>query len=153
MIRRASVADVADVAAIQRLNAQVLGYDLDVEATRARLQELLAKSEHLILVAEDEAGRVLGYAHAANYDCLYFPPLLNLLALAVDADAQGQGYGKALMEAVREKGRAADYTGIRINSGISRTQAHEFYRKLDYCDEKDDQKRFYWVFERSIDEN
>ena len=142
MIRPATLVDAA---AIQRLNAQALGYDLDFEATQARLEGLLAKSEHLILVAEDEAGQVIGYAHAASYDCLYFPPLLNLLALAVNADARGQGYGRALMEAVREKGRAAGYTGIRINSGISRTGAHEFYRKLG-CNEKGDQKRFYWEF-------
>ena len=71
---------------------------------------------------------MIGYAHAASYDCLYFPPLLNLLALAVDKDFQGQGYGKALMQAIREEGVAAGYTGIRINSGISRMKAHEFYR-------------------------
>ena len=96
---------------------------------------------------------MIGYAHAASYDCLYFPPLLNLLAsspkfwvtIAVDKDFQDQGYGKALMQAIREEGVAAGYTGIRINSGISRMKAHEFYRKLD-CEEKADQKRFYWEF-------
>ena len=81
----------------------------------------------------------------SDWLCLYFPPLLNLLALAVDKDFQGQGYGKALMQAIREEGVAAGYTGIRINSGISRMKAHEFYRKLG-CEEKADQKRFYWEF-------
>ena len=60
-------------------------------------------------------------------------------------DFQGQGHGRALMQAVREEGSAAGYAGIRINSGISRTEAHEFYRKLG-CEEKADQKRFYWEF-------
>ena len=96
-----------------------------------------------MVVEEDD--QVIGYAHAASYDCLYFPSLLNLLALAVAQDFQGQGHGRALMQALREEGKAAGYTGIRINSGISRSAAHEFYRCLG-CSEKADQKRFYWGF-------
>ena len=90
---------------------------------------------------------MIGYAHAASYDCL---PIFRLYSTcwhwAVDKDFQGQGYGKALMQAIREEGVAVGYTGIRINSGISRMKAHEFYRKLG-CEEKADQKRFIGNFE------
>ena len=141
MIRKVKLSDAA---AIQRLNAECLGYDFDREATEAQLKRLLESDQHLILVAE-EGGQVIGYAHAASYDCLYFPFLLNLLALAVAQDFQGQGHGRELMQALREEGKAAGYTGIRINSGISRAAAHEFYRSLG-CSEKADQKRFYWGF-------
>ena len=141
MIRKVKLSDAA---AIQRLNAESLGYDFDREATEAQLKKLLENDQHLILVAE-ESGQVIGYAHAASYDCLYFPSLLNLLALAVTQDFQGQGHGRALMQALREEAKAAGYTGIRINSGISRSSAHEFYRSLG-CSEKADQKRFYWEF-------
>ena len=141
MIRRIKLSDAA---AIQRLNAECLGYDFDREATEAQLKRLLENDQHLILVAE-EGGQVIGYAHAASYDCLYFPSLLNLLALAVAQDFQEQGHGRALMQALREEAKAAGYTGIRINSGISRSTAHEFYRSLG-CSEKADQKRFYWEF-------
>lgn len=112
-------AELSDAAAIQEINATALGYDFGLIETRQKLSELLDRSDHFILVAENVAGKIVGYAHAASYDCLYFPPLLNLLALAVDKDFQGQGYGKALMQAIREEGVAAGYTGIRINSGIS----------------------------------
>ena len=141
MIRKV---ELRDVSAIQRLNAECLGYDFDREATESQLKRLLENDQHLILVAE-EGGQVIGYAHAASYDCLYFPSLLNLLALAVAQDFQGQGHGRALMQALREEAKAAGYTGIRINSGISRSAAHEFYRSLG-CSEKADQKRFYWKF-------
>ncbi|QLB51865.1 GNAT family N-acetyltransferase [Streptococcus sanguinis] len=141
MIRKVKLRDVA---AIQRLNAECLGYDFDREATESQLKRLLENDQHLILVAE-EGGQVIGYAHAASYDCLYFPSLLNLLALAVAQDFQGRGHGRALMQALREEAKAAGYTGIRINSGISRSSAHEFYRSLG-CSEKADQKRFYWEF-------
>ena len=141
MIRKVKLSDAA---AIQRLNAECLGYDFDREATEAQLKKLLENDQHLILVAE-EGGQVIGYAHASSYDCLYFPSLLNLLALAVAQDFQGQGHGRALMQALRDEAKAAGYTGIRINSGISRSAAHEFYRSLG-CSEKADQKRFYWGF-------
>lgn len=141
MIRKVKLSDAA---AIQRLNAESLGYDFDREATEAQLKKLLENDQHLILVAE-EGGQVIGYAHAVSYDCLYFPCLLNLLVLAVAQDFQGQGHGRSLMQALREEGKAAGYTGIRINSGISRSAAHEFYRSLG-CSEKADQKRFYWGF-------
>ena len=141
MIRKIKLEDAV---AIQRLNAECLGYDFDREATEGQLKRLLDNDQHLILVAEAD-GQVIGYAHAASYDCLYFPSLLNLLALAVAQDFQGQGHGRALMQALREEGKAAGYTGIRINSGISRSAAHEFYRCLG-CSEKADQKRFYWGF-------
>ena len=141
MIRKVKLEDAV---AIQRLNAECLGYDFDRKATEAQLKRLLENGQHLILVAE-EGGQVIGYAHAASYDCLYFPSLLNLLALAVAQDFQGQGHGRALMQALREEAKVAGYTGIRINSGISRSAAHEFYRRLG-CNEKADQKRFYWGF-------
>ena len=141
MIRKIKLEDAV---AIQRLNAECLGYDFDREATEGQLKRLLENDQHLILVAEED-GQVIGYAHAASYDCLYFPSLLNLLALAVAQDFQGQGHGRALMQTLREEAKAAGYTGIRINSGISRSSAHEFYRSLG-CSEKEDQKRFYWGF-------
>lgn len=141
MIRKVKLSDAA---AIQRLNAECLGYDFDKKATEAQLKRLLENELHLILAVEED-GQVIGYVHAASYDCLYFPSLLNLLALAVAQDFQGQGHGRALMQALREEAKAAGYTGIRINSGISRSSAHEFYRSLG-CSEKADQKRFYWEF-------
>ena len=79
---------------------------------------ILDRSDHFILVAENAAGQLVGYAHACRYDCLYFSSLLNLLALAVAPDFQGQGHGRSLMRVVREEGSAAGYAGIRINSGI-----------------------------------
>ena len=75
MIRKVKLRDAA---AIQRLNDECLGYNFDREATEGQLKRLLENDQHLILVAE-ESGQVIGYAHAASYDCLYFPSLLNLL--------------------------------------------------------------------------
>ena len=110
MIRKVKLSDAA---AIQRLNAECLGYDFDRKATEAQLKRLLENDQHLILVAEED-GQVIGYAHAASYDCLYFPSLLNLLALAVAQDFQGKGHGRALCKLCvkREKQQATQEFGL-----------------------------------------
>ena len=63
---------------------QLLGYDFGPDRnSRQKLSELLDRSDHFILVVENAAGQLVGYAHACRYDCLYFSSLLNLLALVV----------------------------------------------------------------------
>lgn len=140
MIRRARLSDLEELHA---LNAKVLGYDIDKKVMAQQLTALLERSDHFILVSETDKGQLAGYVHATAYDCLYFPPLLNLLALAVAADAQRQGHGKALLQVLREVGKQSGYTSLRINSGMARTGAHAFYCAIG-CHEKVDQKRFFW---------
>lgn len=79
-----------DGKAIWLLNADGLGYDFPLETMQKRLADLLLREDQIILVCEEE-GEVVGYAHAASYDCLYFEPLLNLLALAVQKEACRKG--------------------------------------------------------------
>lgn len=142
------LARLSDLEGLHALNTKVLGYDIDKKVMGQQLETLLERRDHFILVSETKEGELLGYLHAAAYDCLYFPPLLNLLALAVGADFQGQGHGKALIQALRELADPADYTSLRINSGIARTEAHAFYRAIG-CQEKADQKRFFWNWKES----
>lgn len=134
-----------DGKAIWILNADSLGYDFRLETTQKRLEDLLLHKEHIILVCEEE-GEVVGYAHAVSYDCLYFEPLLNLLALAVKKEARGKGHARALIKEIESLGQQAGYHGLRINSGIAREGAHECYRRLG-CEEKADQKRFFLRWE------
>ncbi|MEW4354219.1 GNAT family N-acetyltransferase [Streptococcus pneumoniae] len=134
-----------DGKAIWLLNADSLGYNFPLGITQKRLADLLLREDHIILVCEEE-GEVVGYAHAASYDCLYFEPLLNLLALAVKTEARGKGYARALLKEIESLGQREGYHGLRINSGIAREGAHECYRKLG-CEEKADQKRFFLRWE------
>ena len=140
MIRKVKLRDAA---AIQRLNAECLGYDFDRDATEAQLKRLLENDQHLILVVEED-GQVIGYAHAASYDCLYFPSLLNLLALAVAPDFQGRGHGRALMQVLREEAKAAGYTGIGLIQAFPAPQPMNLSQS--WLQRKADQKRFYWEF-------
>lgn len=51
-------AELSDAAAIQEINATALGYDFGLIETRQKLSELLDRSDHFILVAENAAGQL-----------------------------------------------------------------------------------------------
>ena len=131
---------LSDAPALHILNRQELGYDIAPEKTQQQLAKLMADPQHIILVVE-ENDRVVGYVHAQLYETLYFEPLWNLMALAVDAYFQGRGLGRQLLTCLEAQARQSNIAGIRVNSGISRSGAHAFYQKCGY-ELRPDQKRF-----------
>lgn len=56
-------------------------------------------------------------------------------------EARHSGYGRKLMEAVEQWTKEKHISYIRVNSGMKREGAHNFYRAIGYDSEKD-QKRF-----------
>ena len=81
-------------------------------------------------------GKVAGYVHAEIYNLLYFESMVNILGLAVASDCRRQGTGKALMHRVEEWAKERGIKEIRLNSGGTRKEAHEFYRAIGFNDEK-----------------
>ncbi|MDE6745214.1 MAG: GNAT family N-acetyltransferase, partial [Oscillospiraceae bacterium] len=51
-------------------------------------------------------------------------------------DHRRQGIGKALISSAENWGKELGITIVRLNSGYSRKEAHEFYRAMGYDDEK-----------------
>lgn len=68
-------------------------------------------------------------------------PNLNVLALAVSSDSQKSGIGTQLMGWLEDQALKNGLTNIRLNSGMSRTAAHNFYEHIGYKHIKD-QKKF-----------
>ncbi len=129
-----------DAQAIYMLNRDGLGYDYPLEDTRRRLKLVLAKAGNRIFVAQLE-GRVVGYIHAADYECSYVGSLKDILALAVDEKERGHGIGRALLKAAEDWARESGATGVRLNSGMERENAHRFYEACGYINRKN-QKNF-----------
>ncbi|MYV06129.1 MULTISPECIES: GNAT family N-acetyltransferase [Furfurilactobacillus] len=95
----------------------------------------------IILVAEREE-QIVGYIHAEHCQTLYHGPLLSILALAILPDFQGNHIGQSLMHALEKIAVSIGIEGMRLNSGKQRTNAHLFYKHLNYVNDHD-QKRFY----------
>ena len=77
-----------------------------------------------------------GYVHAELYILLYFESMVNILGLAVSNECRRQGAGKALIKQVEEWAKEKGVKEIRLNSGGTRKEAHEFYRAIGFDDEK-----------------
>ena len=67
--------------------------------------------------------------------------MANILGLAVAGDHQRCGFGKVLLNEAEQWARNNGIKILRLDSGMKRTSAHEFYRAMDLIDDKD-QKRF-----------
>ena len=135
-----------DVAAICEINKEALGYSFSLEETASQLDKLSQDSHHYLLGFEDSISHdLLGYVHAEVYESLYSKPGLNILALAVLPQTQGQGIGKTLLQGLEHEAKKRGYNFIRLNSADHRLGAHAFYEKVGYtCDKT--QKRFIRIF-------
>lgn len=131
-------ATTSDIPAMNELFRKDLGY----EECRLEIVEKqfagLDNSREAVFVAEagDDSDHIAGVIHVEKYNVLYFPTMANILGLAVAADYRRQGIGSALLKRAEEWARENGASSMRLNSGESRKQAHEFYRAQGYIDDK-----------------
>lgn len=107
----------------------------------AELQTLLRDGERPILVVEDEAGQVAGYAF-----CVYqrhqnegsFNDLTTLYLddLCVDENCRGKQVGKSLYEAVLDLARSAGCYNVTLNVWSCNPGAMRFYEKCGLKQQK-----------------
>ena len=134
-------AKAEDAQAIWKINEEALGYSYPLEKTKEKLAVLLHQPSQGLFVAW-QGEQVVGYVHAADYECSYFDSLKNILALAVLPAFQKSGAGRLLMQAAEQWAKNTGSTGIRLSSGENRTGAHVFYQKCGYTMRKQ-QKNFF----------
>jgi len=125
---------ITDAAAICRISSKDLGYECEEIFVKERLGNLDANREVVFVAEVNDA--VAGYVHAEIYNLLYFESMVNILGLAVSSDCRRQGAGKALMKQVETWAKEKGIKEIRLNSGGTRKEAHEFYRAIGFDDEK-----------------
>ena len=132
IIREARVADIPQMCSLFKND---LGY---AECTQEIVENQFANLDagrEAVFVAEIQ-GRVAGVIHIEKYDVLYFPLMSNILGLAVSSDFRRQGIGSALLKRADQGALEHKISTVRLNSGGTRTQAHQFYRAQGYVDDK-----------------
>lgn len=127
-------ANIQDAFAICKISCDDLGYICSDELVSKRLTNL-DNTREAVFVAEIN-NIVVGYIHAEVYNLLYFESMINILGIAVSSGYRGQGVGKALLRHIENWARELGINRIRLNSGISRKEAHAFYRSMGFDSEK-----------------
>lgn len=123
VIREFEVSDYAD---LFKLNRDELGYEYPIEDTKEKLLQL-SKSNHDKIYVAVSGKEIVGYVHATDYDVIYYPHMKNIMGIAVSKAWRRKGVGSALLTSIEKWARETGAKGIRLNSGSSRTEAHQFY--------------------------
>ena len=135
-VRAVSVEDAEEVC---RICCDDLGYQCDKVLVTERINQLELEREAVFIALID--GEVAGFVHVEKYNTLYYEMMANILGLAVSSKYRKRGIGKALLEKAEHWAMANDISLMRLNSGKKRTDAHKFYRRLGYGQDKE-QYRF-----------
>ncbi len=143
MIRKVEMRDVSDITRL----AGVLGYPISESIVKNNMSRILNDEKQEFLVF-DNGNQVVGFIEAETYDAVYSKEIMfNVLGLVVDAQEQGQGIGAQLLSALEENAKARGINVIRLNSGVQRHEAHQFYEHQAYTSNHS-QKRFLKVLEK-----
>lgn len=76
-----------------------------------------------------------------KYEVLYCQGMANILGLAVAKNYRRQGIGGKLLTEAEKWAASMGLPMVRLNSGMTRKEAHTFYRNMGYDNEKE-QMRF-----------
>ncbi len=143
MIRKVEMRDVSDITRL----AGVLGYPISESIVKNNMSRILNDEKQEFLVF-DNGNQVVGFIEAETYDTVYSKEIMfNVLGLVVDAQEQGHEIGAQLLSALEENAKARGINVIRLNSGVQRHEAHQFYEHQGYTSNHS-QKRFLKVLEK-----
>jgi GNAT superfamily N-acetyltransferase len=87
----------------------------------------MMESDGYRLVAASRDGAVRAVAGYRLMEMLYCGRLLYVDDLVSDENARSAGYGRALIEWLRNEARAHGCAEIHLDSGVQRKDAHRFY--------------------------
>lgn len=128
-----------DAEQVESLCSQ-LGYSTSTRLIISQFNKI--NSTDFILVAVTPENLLVGFIHASPYNLLFHDTMVNILGLVVNKYYRGKGIGRRLLAKTEEWALSNNYNTIRINSGIERSSAHEFYLSCHY-EKHSDQKRFF----------
>lgn len=132
IIRQAKIEDFKDIC---KICCDDLGYNCSEELVKERLEGLDKNNERVLVAVYNS--EVVGYLHAQIYKTLYFEELINFLGLAVSKEYRNKKVGTRLVNEIENWAKENGIKKVRVNSGFSRKEAHEFYRSLGYNNEKE----------------
>jgi len=130
-IRRAGAGDAPRLAAL----SDQLGYPSREEDVQRRLEAVLGRGDHAVLVAENE-GEIVGWIHVFRADRIEANPFAEIGGLVIDEVWRGHRLGTTLLAATEAWAVEQDLPSMRIRSNVMREETHFFYEKQGYENRK-----------------
>jgi ribosomal protein S18 acetylase RimI-like enzyme len=128
-VRRAALADVERAAPLFDAYRQFYGQPADLARARAFLHDRLAGDQSTLLLAEDDAGRVLGFTQLYPlFSSIRTARVLLLNDLFVTADARRLGVARALLDAAAAHGRVVGAVRLDLETLPDNHPAQALYR-------------------------
>ncbi|MDN5914134.1 MAG: GNAT family N-acetyltransferase [Pseudonocardia sp.] len=101
---------------------------VDIEAHAARFQEMLAAGELVMAWVVEADGRVVGYAGLYESG----PPGVVRFGMALLLEARGQGFGRALLEAILEQARTHGAHKVELEVWPDNARAVALYARAGF---------------------
>ncbi|MGQ0429008.1 MAG: GNAT family N-acetyltransferase [Gammaproteobacteria bacterium] len=126
--RLATLEDLDGVAPLFDAYRQFYQRPADLPLARHYLQERMQRQESVIVVAEDGAGRIVGFTQLYPTFCsVRAAPTFVLYDLFVAPDARGTGAGRALMQAAEAHAADAGAARLELSTAKTNTVAQGLY--------------------------
>lgn len=109
-----------------------LGYATSAPEVAERLAALEASDEHVVLVAEPDAGKLAGWIHCFTAPRLTAAPFLEIGGLVVAEAWRGRGVGTALVAEAEKWAAARRLTRLRVRTNVIRRESRRFYERLGF---------------------
>ena len=135
-VREATAEDAKSIHALVGELAGVVGDSSPaLEAVRARLSELLEEPRARVLVAEGEAGAVVGVASLwIKPDLAHGDTVVEVPTLVVAQGSRREGVGKLLMEEIQRLAAENEANLIELVATAQNVAARDFYRSLGFVE-------------------
>jgi N-acetylglutamate synthase-like GNAT family acetyltransferase len=115
-----------DVGGIANLAAQ-LGYRVSDEIMRSRLEDAAKRPYEKVIVAEDEANKVVGWCTLEIISYIHVDPFVEITGFVVDEKSRKQGIGRKLVAAAEKWVGELRLSSISLHTNVIRKEAHLFY--------------------------
>jgi GNAT superfamily N-acetyltransferase len=133
-IRDASTADLPDIARLYEASGLDLPGSTDIDRLADAWQRQRRETPGARVLLAMHGGRTVGTLGVFVLPLLAHggAPAALVEGVAVDPALQGQGVGRALMDAAMQIARDAGCYKLALSSNLKRDSAHAFYRRLGY---------------------
>ena len=122
----------ADAARVAALSTD-LGYSSSSDEIARRFERLEREAESVVLVAEADAGSVIGWVQAHGRSLLAADSYAEIGGLIVDRPARRRGVGRALLGEVERWSREQGFTTLRVRANRTREDAESFYLGVGFA--------------------